>query len=106
MEDAQLSFSGKVEDLCKPAFAVDTQLFLPLKTLAKAVPLNDVQGHLWAQATLSGRAPDLRVTGELLGKGVTLGALRPGDFSIRAALAGQSVTVSRWDRDRSRRPRS
>ena len=52
VEDAQLTFSGKVEDLCKPSFAVDTQLFLPLKTLAKAVPLGEVQGHLWAQATL------------------------------------------------------
>jgi translocation and assembly module TamB len=94
LEDAQLSFSGKVEDLCKPSFAVDSQLFLPLKTLSKAVPLGEVQGHLWAQATLSGRAPDLRVTGELLGKGVSLGALRPGDFTVRAALAGQAVTVS------------
>ena len=94
VEDAQLTFSGKVEDLCQPSFAVDTQLFLPLKTLGRAVPLGEVQGHLWAQATLSGRAPDLRVTGELLGKGVILGALRPGDFTVRAALAGQSVTVS------------
>ena len=94
VEDAQLTFGGKVEDLCQPSFAVDTQLFLPLKTLSKAMPLGEVQGHLWAQATLSGRVPDLRVTGELLGKGVTLGALRPGDFTVRAALAGQSVTVS------------
>src|SRR5262249_13160799 len=94
VEDAQLTFSGKVEDLCKPALAVDTQLFLPLKTLARAAPLKDVQGHLWAQATLSGKLPDLRVTGELLGKGVSLGALRPGDFNVRVAMAGQTVTVS------------
>ena len=37
--------------------------------------------------------PDVRVTGELLGKGVTLGALRPGDFTVRASLAGQDVTI-------------
>ena len=94
LEDAQLTFGGKVEDLCNPNLAVDTQLFLPLKTLSRAVPVGEVQGHLWAQATLSGRPADLRITGELLGKGVGVGPTHPGDFTVRAALAGQTVTVS------------
>ncbi|HSP18706.1 MAG TPA: hypothetical protein VLQ79_04280, partial [Myxococcaceae bacterium] len=93
IDDAQLSFAGRVEDLCRPALALDAQLFLPMRMLARVLPLGDTSGHLWAQATVSGRLPDVRVTGELLGKGVTLGALRPGDFTLRAALAGQDVTI-------------
>jgi translocation and assembly module TamB len=94
LDDAQLDFTGRVEDLCQPSFAVNAQAFLPLRTLGKAVPLPEAQGHVWAQATLSGRAPDLRVTGEVLGKGVVLGQFRPGDFTLRAGLAGHDVTVS------------
>ena len=93
VDDAQLSFAGRVDDLCKPALALDAQLFLPMRMLARVVPLGEAGGHLWAQATFSGRLPDLRVTGELLGKGVTLGALRPGDFTVRASMAGQDVTI-------------
>ena len=93
IDDAQLSFAGRVEDLCRPSLALDAQLFLPMRMLSRVVPLGESSGHLWAQATLSGRAPDVRVTGELLGKGVTLGGLRPGDFTVRASLAGQDVTI-------------
>src|SRR5215813_12946330 len=93
IDDAQLSFAGRVDDLCRPTLALDAQLFLPMRMLARAVSLGETSGHLWAQATISGRVPDLRVTGELLGKGVTLGALRPGDFTVRASLAGQDVTI-------------
>ncbi|MGZ5957815.1 MAG: hypothetical protein ACXWLI_05310, partial [Myxococcaceae bacterium] len=93
IDDAQLSFAGRVDDLCHPALALDVQLFLPMRTLARVVPLGETSGHLWAQATFSGRLPDLRLTGELLGKSVTLGGLRPGDFTVRAALAGQDVTI-------------
>ncbi|MGZ6077271.1 MAG: hypothetical protein ACXWK6_05655, partial [Myxococcaceae bacterium] len=93
IDDAQLSFAGRVDDLCHPALALDAQLFLPMRTLARVVPLGETSGHLWAQATFSGRLPDLRLTGELLGKSVTLGGLRPGDFTVRAALAGQDVTI-------------
>ena len=93
VDDAQLSFAGRVDDLCRPALALDTQLFLPMRMLSRVMPLGESSGHLWAQATLSGRVPDVRVTGELLGKGVSLGALRPGDFTVRAALAGRDVTI-------------
>jgi translocation and assembly module TamB len=95
LDDAQLDFTGRVEDLCQPSFAVDAQAFLPLRTLGKAVPLGETaEGHLWAQATLSGRAPDLRVSGEVLGKGVVVGQFRPGDFTLRAGLAGHDLTLS------------
>ncbi|HEY3587134.1 MAG TPA: hypothetical protein VGK85_08275, partial [Myxococcaceae bacterium] len=93
IDDAQLSFAGRVDDLCRPSLALDTQLFLPMRLVSRVVPLGESSGHLWAQATLSGRVPDVRVTGELLGKGVTLGVLRPGDFTVRASLAGQDVTI-------------
>ncbi|HET9157496.1 MAG TPA: translocation/assembly module TamB domain-containing protein, partial [Myxococcaceae bacterium] len=93
IDDAQLSFAGRVDDLCRPSLALDTQLFLPVRMLSRVVPLGESSGHLWAQATFSGRVPDVRVTGELLGKGVMLGALRPGDFTVRASLAGQDVTI-------------
>jgi len=93
IDDAQLSFAGRVDDLCRPALALDAQLFLPMRMLARLVPLGETSGHLWAQATFSGRLPDLRVTGELVGKGVALGSLRPGDFTVRASMAGQDVTI-------------
>jgi len=93
IDDAQLSFAGRVDDLCRPSLALDTQLFLPMRMLSRLAPLGESSGHLWAQATLSGRVPDVRVTGELLGKGVSLGGLRPGDFTVRASLAGQDVTI-------------
>ncbi len=93
IDDAQLSFAGRVDDLCRPALALDAQLFLPMRMLARVVPLGEVSGHLWAQATFSGRLPDVRITGELIGKGVALGALRPGDFTLRAAMAGQDVSI-------------
>ncbi len=93
IDDAQLTFAGRVDDLCRPALALDAQLFLPVRMLARVVPLGDTSGHLSAHATFSGRLPDIRVTGELLGKGVTVGALRPGDFTLRAALSGQEVTI-------------
>src|SRR5262249_11908535 len=93
IDDAQLSFAGRVDDLCRPTLALDAQLFLPMRMLARAVSLGETSGHLWAQATISGRVPDVRVTGGLLGKGGTLGGLRPGDFTVRASLAGQDVTI-------------
>lgn len=94
IDDAQLSFAGRIDDLCRPSLALDAQLFLPMRMLARVVPLGETAGHLWAQATFSGRLPELRVTGELLGKGVALGVLRPGDFTLRAALVGPAVTIS------------
>ncbi len=56
IDDAQLSFAGRVDDLCHPALALDAQLFLPMRMLARVVPLGEPSGHLWAQATVLGPA--------------------------------------------------
>jgi translocation and assembly module TamB len=55
--------------------------------------LEGANGHLWARLAVSGRAPELRLSGEVLGKGVEMPPLRPGDFSGRFALAGDTLTV-------------
>jgi translocation and assembly module TamB len=93
--DSDTSFSGRVDELCHPTLALDAQLFLPLRALARATgELEGATGHLWARLAVSGRSPDLRLTGEVLGKGVELPSARPGDFSVHFALAGDTLTIA------------
>ncbi len=99
--DAELSFSGRIDDLCHPTLALDAQAFLPMRALARATgALQGSAGHLWARLAVSGRAPDIRLNGEVLGKGLELAPARPelpparpGDFSAHFALAGDTLTL-------------
>ncbi len=92
--DAELSFSGRIDDLCHPTLALDAQAFLPMRALARATgALPGSAGHLWARLAVSGRAPDIRFNGEVLGKGLELGLTHPGDFSAHFALAGEVLTL-------------
>jgi translocation and assembly module TamB len=92
--EAALSFSGRVDDLCHPALAVDAQLFLPMHALTRATgALPGASGHLWARLAVSGRAPDIRLNGEVLGKSLELPPAHPGDFSAHFALAGDTLTL-------------
>ena len=89
-----MSFSGRVDDLCHPALAVDAQLFLPMHALTRATgAFQGASGHLWARLAVSGRAPDIRLNGEVLGKGLELPPAHPGDFSAHFALAGDTLTL-------------
>jgi len=92
--DAELSFSGRIDDLCHPTLALDAQAFLPMRTLTRATgALQGSSGHLWARLAVSGRAPDIRLNGELLGKGLELPPARPGDFSAHFSLAGETLLL-------------
>ncbi len=92
--EADLSFSGRIDDLCHPSAALDAQLFLPMRALTRATGLlPGSAGHLWARLTVSGRSPDLRLSGEVLGKGLELPPAHPGDFSAHFALAGDTLTL-------------
>jgi translocation and assembly module TamB len=92
--EGELSFSGRIDDLCHPALALDAQVFLPLRAIARATgALQGSAGHLWTRLAVSGRAPDIRLNGEVLGKGVELPPARPGDFSAHFALAGDTLTL-------------
>jgi translocation and assembly module TamB len=92
--DADLSLSGRVDDLCHPTLALDAQVFLPMRALARATGgLPGAAGHLWARLAVSGRAPDLRLSGEVLGKGLELPPAHPGDFSAHFALVEDTLTV-------------
>ena len=92
--DTDLSFSGRVDDLCRPTVALDAQLFIPMKAVARiSGGLEGAAGHLWARLAVSGRAPDLHLSGEVLGKGVEIPPGRPGDFSGHFALTGDTLSV-------------
>jgi translocation and assembly module TamB len=93
--DAELSFSGRIDDLCHPTLALDAQAFLPMRALSRATgALPGASGHLWARLAVSGRAPDIRYNGELLGKGLEIPpSAHPGDFSAHFALAGETLTL-------------
>jgi translocation and assembly module TamB len=92
--DAAVSFSGRIDDLCHPTMALDAQLFLPMRAITRATgALTGSAGHLWGRLAVSGRAPDIRFTGEVLGKGVELPPAHPGDFSAHFALAGDTLTL-------------
>jgi translocation and assembly module TamB len=92
--DAELSFSGRIDDLCHPTLAMDAQVFLPMRALARATgAFQGSAGHLWGRLAVSGRTPDIRLNGEVLGKGLELPPAHPGDFSAHFALAGDTLTL-------------
>jgi translocation and assembly module TamB len=93
--ESTLSFSGRIDDLCHPALALDAQVFLPVHALARATgALQGSSGHLWARLAVSGRAPDIRLNGEVLGKGLEFPPAKPGDFSAHFAVAGDTLTLT------------
>lgn len=94
LEDVSLLASGNIEQLCNPRVELDAQLFLPLRTLARAAELPEkAQGHLWARATLTGPAAAPRLTGEVVGQGLVLGDFAPGDFKTRLSLDGAVLSL-------------
>ncbi len=93
--ETELSFSGRIDDLCHPTLAMDAQVFLPVRAVTRATgALPGSAGHLWARLAVSGHAPDLRLSGEVLGKGVDLPPARPGDFSAHFAVVGDTLTLA------------
>lgn len=94
LEDFNVSVSGSIEQLCRPTLALDAQAFLPLRTLGKAVGLKTaLGGHVWAHASIAGRLEALRLSTEILGRGVAIAGFRPGDFKARMSLAGPELSV-------------
>lgn len=94
VEDVTLTLDGRVEQLCDPALFLDGQLFLPVKTLARATNHRDAAGgHLWGRASLSGKAKDPVVTLDVVANQVEWGEYRPGDFTARALLRDGELTV-------------
>jgi translocation and assembly module TamB len=94
VSDAEVSFSGRIDDLCHPTLALDAQAFVPMRAVARATgAFRGSAGHLWARLAVSGRAPDIRLNGEVLGKGLELPPAHPGDFSAHFAVAGDTLTL-------------
>lgn len=92
--EVELSFSGRIDDLCHPTLALDAQVFLPMRAVARATgAIPGSAGHLWARLAVSGRAPDIHLNGELLGKGLEFPPARPGDFSAHFSLAGDTLAL-------------
>ncbi len=94
LDDITLSLAGKVAHVCQPQLALDAQVFAPVRTVAQALRVQrEVGGHLWARLSVSGRPKDAIVGAEVKGTGLSLGEYAPGDFTARASLMGDEVSV-------------
>ncbi|MFZ5468533.1 MAG: translocation/assembly module TamB domain-containing protein [Myxococcota bacterium] len=95
LDDATLSLTGRVEHLCEPTLALEARLFAPLATVARAAGWQEeVAGHLWSRASVSGppHAPTAQL--EVTGAGLAFGRFRPGDFSAHLAYGNGELAVS------------
>lgn len=97
VEDVTWNVAGKVDTLCEPNLQLDAQAFLPLRTLAKVVPLPDKpekpQGHVLARVRLTGHPESLSVGADLTGAGVQLGKLDAPSFTAKVSLNGKELRV-------------
>jgi len=97
VEDVTWSVTGKVDTLCDPDLALDVQAFVPLRTLAKVVPLPDQpekpQGQVQARVTVTGRPASPALTAELTGANIRLGKLEAPTAHARLALEGKELRV-------------
>ncbi|MFN0061967.1 MAG: translocation/assembly module TamB domain-containing protein [Myxococcaceae bacterium] len=94
LDDFSVTVAGTIERLCEPRLQLDAQLFVPMRTLAKATGLKQVvKGHLWTRLGVSGDAKAPAVSAEVRGTAVGIGVYQPGDFRGRLSLAGTELTL-------------
>lgn len=94
VDDLTLNLSGRVDTLCDPSLSLDAQVFVPLRTVAKVVPLPErTQGHLWARVLAGGKPAAPSISGEVVGAGVQVGRFDPGSFTVKLALDGRELRI-------------
>lgn len=95
VEGVDANLSGSLEGLCEadPRLALVAQLFVPLQRAMRVVHGPSAEGHLRARVAVNGRLSSPVVRAEGQGSAVVLGDAAIGDFRVRAAYAGDSITV-------------
>lgn len=98
LDEALLSLSGRIQELCEPSVELEAQLYLPMATLARvsgtALPMS---GHTWSRWSLNGPLGSADVRGELNTNGVAVGPYVPGDLNAQLRLVGRTLVVERLD---------
>ncbi len=96
LEDASVSLSGRVEELCSPLLALDAQVFVPLRTLSQAGVLpKQASGHVWSRLTVNGRPASPNVTVEVSGNNLAYERYGPTTVSARLHYSGERIEVER-----------
>ncbi|MBN1209284.1 MAG: translocation/assembly module TamB [Myxococcaceae bacterium] len=96
LEDASVSLSGRVEELCSPVLALDAQVFVPLRTLSQAGVLpKQASGHVWSRLTVNGRPASPNVTVEVSANNLAYERYGPTTLTGRLHYSGERIQVEK-----------
>jgi translocation and assembly module TamB len=96
LDDATVSVTGRVEELCRPTLALDAQVFFPLRTLTEAGVLSKpASGHVWSRFTVNGRLAAPSVSVEVSGNNLTYDHYGPTSLTARLHYSGERVLVEK-----------
>ncbi len=96
LDDATVSVTGRVEELCRPMLALDAQVFFPLRTLTQAGVLSrPASGHVWSRVTVNGRPAAPSVSVEVSANNLAYDHYGPTSLTARLHYAGERVLVEK-----------
>lgn len=103
LDEALLSLSGRIQELCQPSAELEAQLYLPMATVARvtgtSVPMS---GHTWSRWSINGPLGAADIRGDLNTNGVAVGRYAPGDLNAQLRLLGRTLVVERLESPSSR----
>ncbi len=96
LDDATVSVSGRVEELCHPTLALDAQLFFPLRTLTEAGVLSrPASGHVWSRLTVNGPPAAPSVSVEVSANNLAYERYGPTSLTARMHYTGDRILVEK-----------
>lgn len=96
LDDATVSISGRVEELCQPVLALDAQVFFPLRTLTQAGLLaRPASGHVWTRLTVNGRPAEPSVSVEVTANNLAYDRYGPTSLTAKMHYQGERVLVEK-----------
>lgn len=96
LEGVAVTATGPVESLCDaaPTLALSAQVWVPLDALPRlGLELPAPSGQVVGRVAVTGRADAPLVRAEVQASQVVLGHYSPGDFSLKASLAGRQLLI-------------
>jgi translocation and assembly module TamB len=94
LDGFSLNGAGDISRLCDPELALEASAFVPVHTVARLAGWDaQVEGHLWARASVSGAAARPEVGVELAGSEVKVDRYHPGTFDLRGRLSGDVLRI-------------